>query len=154
MATLPLALYRNRYVRLLSRARKLRPLDVWLLVQMSGLLGQILLLQRRMPLDDLVRRFDTPPADRVRPAVSLRRLNVLVTGLLSLIYGSDFCMKRSLILFHYMRKWGYPVHIHFGVAKENGKLKGHAWVDLAGHPFAEGSDPRQAYRITYTYPAA
>ncbi|ARA92125.1 MAG: lasso peptide biosynthesis B2 protein [Bacteroidetes bacterium] len=154
MATVPLALYRNRYVRLLSRAWKLRPLDVWLLVQMSALLGQILFLQRRLPLDDLVRRFDTAPADRVRPAVSLRRLNVLVTGLLSLIYGSDFCMKRSLILFHYMRKWGYPVHIHFGVAKENGALKGHAWVDLAGHPFAEEADPRQAYRVTYTYPAA
>lgn len=154
MATVPLALVRNRYVRLLYRARRLRPMDVWLLVQMTGLLVQILVLQRRMPLDDLVRRFDTRTGDPVRPLVPLRRLNLLVTGLLRLIYGSDFCMKRSLILFYYMRKWGYPVHIHFGVAKENGTLKGHAWVDLAEHPFAEGTDPRQTFRVTYTYPAA
>lgn len=60
-------------------------------------------------------------------------------------------MKRSLILFHYLRKAGREARIVFGVAKEEGRLEGHAWVTVNGEPFAE-EGPVDRYTVTYAYP--
>jgi len=38
------------------------------------------------------------------------------------------------------------------VARENGQLRGHAWVEWEGRPVAEAVDPRQQFAITYTHP--
>lgn len=143
--------------RWLSAARKLhrlRPADAWLLAQMAWLLARVLYLQRRRPLPDLVRAFDPPPQPARVPQASVRRLLRLCRALLYRTHGTDFCMKQSLILFYLLRQRGHPVRIHFGVAKKDGVLAGHAWLDLRGRPLGETQDPRAAYATTFSYPAA
>lgn len=134
----------------LRRMTHVRPSEWLLVLHMVVLLVQLTILQRRLALPALMERFASTPTAEPHPPVP--RLVRLTTALMRLIYRSDYCMKRSILLFHYLTRWGYDPTIHFGVKMENGELKGHAWVELKGHPLAEASDPYTSFRTTYSYP--
>ena len=140
-----------RYGRILTR---LDGFEWKLLMRMSVLLTSFLIAQRKDPLPDLMAKFDSEPEDpstrRIRPG----RLVYLVTGLVRFTLGDRYCMKRSILIFHYLRKWSYDAKIKFGVVKGDQGLQGHAWVELNGLPLAERGDPRQRYAVTYSYPTA
>lgn len=140
-------------LRYASAARKLRWTDVLLLARMVYLLAKLLSLQTRRPLPDLMATFDSAPGRLLRYRMPPRRLVRIVDALMRLTFGKDYCMKRSLLLFHFLRAWGYDAIVHFGVAKVDGELKGHAWVDLSGWPLAEREDPRSKYVRTFSFPA-
>ena len=136
----------------LTHLRSLRPREALLLVQMVAMVAALSVLQRAVSLPTLIRLFDVRrprPRGRLHP----KRLAWLANGLLRRLFGQDYCMPRSLVLFHFMRKWGYPTRLHFGVARRDGDLKGHAWVTLGELPFAERGDPRRSYKTMYAYPA-
>jgi len=71
------------------------------------------------------------------------------------------CLKRSLILYHFMRTTDIDVQLCLGV-KANQKnekqhasneLNGHAWLVLDGQPWQEHeSIPTETYTITFRYP--
>jgi len=75
-------------------------------------------------------------------------------------YGK--CLLRSLILFRFLRRQGWPVEIHFGVRKtgpadagnpdagNSGDITGHSWLVLDGEPFLE-NDEICGYTTTYSY---
>ena len=42
------------------------------------------------------------------------------------------CLHKSLVLHRWLRREGLPSHLRIGVLKEDGELKAHAWVELAG----------------------
>lgn len=139
-----------RYARILAKLDR----SEWLLLaEVSVLLGKLLIVQRTAPLPDLMAKFDAEPiapgGRRLRPA----RLVYLVTGLVRLTLRDRFCMKRSILIFHYLRKWGHSARILFGVVKQDGDLQGHAWVELNGRPLAERGHPRSRYTVTYAYPS-
>jgi len=142
----------HRRLLTLAQARSLRPQDVATLLQISGLLGGFMVLQRVLPLPSLIRFFDARPRARSVGKARADRVIKLTNALLQCIYGRDFCLQRSLVLFHFFRKWGYPVRIHFGITRKEGKLTGHAWLDEHGTPFAEHDDPALVYRTIYVYP--
>ncbi|MDX1546495.1 MAG: lasso peptide biosynthesis B2 protein, partial [Rhodothermales bacterium] len=144
---------RRRSRRIASRIATLRPAEVGLLVRMSVMLAALLVLQRVLSLPRLLAVFD-PRTRRVASApVSPDRLAWLTKSLLRVSFRDRYCMKQSVLLFHFLKKWGHPVRLHFGVAKHAEELTGHAWIELGGIPFAEQSDPREAFQVTYSYPA-
>jgi len=71
------------------------------------------------------------------------------------------CLKRSLILYHFLRKLGINLHVCFGV-KYNGKLpdrktqkklEGHAWLFYNGNIFLErNAEVTKTYKLTYCFP--
>jgi len=71
------------------------------------------------------------------------------------------CLKRSLILYHFLRKLGINLHVCFGV-KYNGKLpdrktqkklEGHAWLFYNGNIFLErNTEVTKTYKLTYCFP--
>ncbi len=137
--------------RALKRTKKI---EIRLLLEMTGLLMLLPLLKRTLSLPALIRFFDAE-AKSGKQAVDLDRLIQLAKGLLNLRIGflSPNCVKQSLILFHFLRKQGHPANIHFGISKNDaGDLHGHAWVSLAGKPFAEPEDPRSNFKETYVFP--
>lgn len=145
---------RRRYRRFASRVATLRPREAWLLVRMSAMLAALLVLQRVLSLPRLLALFDPRTRRTTEPPVSLDRLAWLARGLLRVSFRDRYCMKQSVLLFHFLRKWGHPVRLRFGVARHAEALTGHAWVELDGVPFAEPSDPREAFQVTYSYPPA
>ena len=105
-------------------------------------------------MPDLVRRFDASARSGGTPRPDdLAHVVWLTKAVLFRLYRTDFCMKQSLVLFGLLSERGLPVQIVFGVKKEAGELKGHAWVELDGAPVGENVDPRTAYAPAYTYTA-
>ena len=71
------------------------------------------------------------------------------------------CLKRSLVLYHFLRDVGMPVHICFGVRipaaagkqAAHGRLEGHAWLLHEGGIFLENDpDMTRTYMETYRFP--
>jgi len=121
---------------------------------MGGLLVALLMLQRMLPLPNLLRLFDPRTVQASGAPLPLGRVVRLTRRLLGMTFRDHFCMKQAVLLFHFLRKWGYAVQLHFGVARVDDALSGHAWIDLDGEPFAEYEDPRTKYQVTYSYPPA
>lgn len=64
------------------------------------------------------------------------------------------CLPRSLILYWFARRCGYPVRFHCGIRWLGEALDGHAWLSLNETPFLEAKNPltEEGYNITYSYP--
>jgi hypothetical protein len=149
----------------LERARRLRahlasPGDLWLLLRILALATVLPLLLRTLSLPRLLRWLTPSP---VRPGAKapqpqrIARLVQRVLGLNRWVYRPN-CLKRSLLLFHFLRRGGQDVRLHIGVRSPGplhagAALDGHAWLELAGAPYLE---PQAAaigsYRVTYRYP--
>lgn len=125
--------------------------DVRVLGRMVVLLVVVVLARRRWSLPDIVERFDAEGQPGTAP-ISPDRLFQLCRGVLRRSHRTDYCMLQALVLFYFMRRWGWPAQIRFGVAREDSVLVGHAWVELYGTPFREKEDPRDRYATTFAYP--
>jgi hypothetical protein len=132
----------------------LRLRELWLLMSSVGLLLALPVLQRVLSLPALVTLFGTRTIPTMFPPLQPERLLFLIRGLLDQRIGMirPNCMKQSLLLFHFLRQWGAPVTIHFGVAKRDETLEGHCWIELAGQPFGERADPQRAFTVAYAFP--
>lgn len=143
--------------RLRAISRKvftLRWRELRLLTSSAGLLIALPVLQLVLTLPALVSFFGVKTMPTRLPPIEPERLLFLIRGLLQQHIGMirPNCMKQSLVLFHFLRQWGHPVALYFGVAKQGGTLAGHCWVELAGRPFGEKDDPRRAFTVTYVFP--
>ncbi len=83
-----------------------------------------------------------------------------ILGLNFWIYKS-ICLKRSLVLYHFLRKLGINVHICFGVKynselsdrEAKKKLEGHAWLLYNGDILLEKNiEMTKTYKVTYCFP--
>ncbi|RMF95332.1 MAG: lasso peptide biosynthesis B2 protein [Candidatus Schekmanbacteria bacterium] len=63
------------------------------------------------------------------------------------------CLKKSLILYHFLRKEGMDVAIHFGVRKRNGTLDGHSWLTKKGKRVYDNLESVDDFFVTYSYPS-
>ena len=62
------------------------------------------------------------------------------------------CWKRAAILHRYLALRGVENQINFGLRKEtDGRVSGHAWVEVNGHPILETTAPN--YAVTYAFPS-
>ncbi len=49
------------------------------------------------------------------------------------------CLRRSLVLYHLLRRAGRPVELRIGVRRDDqAALAAHAWLMLDGEPYVEG----------------
>jgi len=61
------------------------------------------------------------------------------------------CLKRSLVLYRFLRMYNVPARLMIGVRKEQGELTGHSWIEVRGRHF---QDPLEnvKYTVTFSYP--
>lgn len=126
--------------------------DLWWIFRVLAVIAVFPLLKRVLSLPALVRLFDARPRKDALPDADAERLLLITRGLLRRTVRRDYCLPRSLILFHHFRKWNYPVQIHVGVRKKDGKLTGHAWVSVDGAPFVERDEPERTFTPFFVYP--
>ena len=71
------------------------------------------------------------------------------------------CLRRSLVLYHFLRKLGINVFVCFGVRynerlsdrEAKKKLEGHAWLLYHGDIFLErNAEVAKTYTMTYCFP--
>lgn len=163
----------------LRAAQRLKnPRDLWLFIQILTMLILLPRLIRKSSMPALLERIDpgvtgdeiqepaagSTPGAPVIPSTGIRdprRLQKTVGFVETLIryrifqrYGK--CLLRSLILFRFLRRQGWPVEIHFGVRKTAegmADITGHSWLVLDGEPFLEADGQQHSFVTTYTYPA-
>jgi hypothetical protein len=98
-----------------------------------------------------------PIQSRLLPSVETVRALADLAGLLDRRSPLGICLRRSLLRYKYLRAAGLPVAIKFG-AKLGGKevektLHGHAWLQLAEHPYHEANENWQGFTVIFTWPA-
>lgn len=140
--------------RLFDPSKRLNSHEMWLALQITCLLSVLPLLKRVLTLTALVRILDTRQASQAPSANERRRIIWLTQGLLNQNIGflKPNCFTQSLVLFHFLRKNGYPVRIHLGIKKDGADLHGHSWLDFAGRPIAEETDPNECFKVVYSFP--
>jgi hypothetical protein len=66
-----------------------------------------------------------------------------------------YCLQRSLTRYHYLRRIGLPLIIHFGARTAEADdlaLSGHAWLSYNGEPYYEHEDNWKGYTIMLSFP--
>ncbi|HMA77404.1 MAG TPA: lasso peptide biosynthesis B2 protein [Candidatus Krumholzibacteriaceae bacterium] len=62
------------------------------------------------------------------------------------------CLKRSLLLFRFLRYYGQPVIINFGVKWEDGNLTGHSWLSLDNKTYMEPEGKVEKFKLFFSIP--
>lgn len=142
--------------RLFRRVISLRSRELWLLFRLTLAAAVLPLLVRFLSLPRLVRAFDPGPVPEAYPPIDPQPIVDLTDGLLrrEIAMFRTNCVKRSLLLFYFLGKAGYPTVIFFGISRQGDDLAGHCWLEHRGEPVAEGDDPKEAFEITFRYPDA
>lgn len=98
----------------------------------------------------------TPPAVDLRlPPAAIRQLADAV-ALFERRSPLGLCLRRSLLRYHFLRRAGVPLVVHFG-ARFTGRtpdrdLAGHAWVTLDNSPYFEDGENYRGFTVMLQHP--
>lgn len=155
-------------MKLLRTLNRLKyPRDLWLFLQILTTLVMLPRRIRRLSLLDLLNRMDpgvgTGHQDRLKLEKTVGFVDSLLKYRVFRRYGK--CLLRSLLLFRFLRRQGWPVEIHFGVRRtaaeppaaidpipNNPGITGHSWLVLNGEPFLEAESHQKNFATTFFYP--
>lgn len=62
------------------------------------------------------------------------------------------CLRRSLLRYHFLRRAGLPLVVHFGARRLGETLGGHAWLTLDGLPYHEQPEHYRGYTLMWSFP--
>nr|MBU1328194.1 lasso peptide biosynthesis B2 protein [Candidatus Omnitrophota bacterium] len=62
------------------------------------------------------------------------------------------CLKRSLILYKFLREKGIEVRINIGVKGDNKKIYGHAWLTLDDKPYLAQPQINEDFKVCFIFP--
>ncbi len=114
--------------------------------------SRVAFLQNRVPIPRLIEAFETKPARSQDGQGQLDRVRWLTDAVLHRLFGGAYCMKRTLILYRYARRFGLDPKVIFGVAKDGAGLKGHAWLEIEGKPYKENVGAVDGFKVIYSHP--
>jgi hypothetical protein len=57
------------------------------------------------------------------------------------------CLTRSLVLWWFLRRRGWPADVWVGVRRGSTDMEAHAWVELAGRVINDRPDVREHYAV-------
>jgi hypothetical protein len=140
--------------------------DIMLFIQIFLLITLLPLIVKHMTVSGMMKILTPKYSKRNNKYDSehqRRRIETYTAYILSINFWmyKDICLKRSLVLYHFLRKSGLNVHVCFGVRyeedlKDKGKLnkfEGHAWLLYNGHFFLERNpEETRTYTMTYCHP--
>lgn len=117
----------------------------------------VLLLARALPS-----RLDQPlpaamhaltPASEPQP-LDNETMRQIVDALTAFGAGRPLgiCLRRSLLRYHFLRRAGLPLVVHFGARRLGEEIGGHAWLTLDGRPYHERPEHYQSYTVMWSYP--
>lgn len=131
------------------------PGEVWLLLRVFRLLVKVRAEVRHENLNDLLAKYSPSDCESERNEGALERVRGFVDGLCARlpVLQDKRCLPRSVVLYHFARRYGFPVVLHCGVQKTSqDALDGHAWLSLDGETFLEPDGRVDGFVVTYSYP--
>ncbi len=126
------------------------PKDLWLLLRVAALAAVLPVLLRCVRLPRLLKLLKSCNHSLARPAQVDRTVRFVDFVLSRSRLGSkSWCLKRSLLLYHFLGEAGLPVQINFGVQKATG-LIGHAWLTRGGEVYLDNEDRTSNFEVIYS----
>jgi hypothetical protein len=136
--------------------------DCFLWGRIFGLICLLPFLLRLIKIHPLLRlltpRCNNSRAD-LRQKAKIIKWTDAILGWNFFIFRTS-CMKRSLVLYHFLNRAGLPLQINFGVRKsvqgvqQWPVLDGHGWLSLKGRSYSEKGDPQEVFKLIYSFPPA
>lgn len=68
-------------------------------------------------------------------------------------FHPGLCLKRSLVLYKFLRENGIEVKINIGIKKETKNIHGHAWLTLDGKPYLTRLSSNENFASCFIFPA-
>jgi len=145
-----------RLVYVTSRKCIANPSEAFLLFRMAWWVGFLSASARWLSLPralELVsggesRHFELLDSDV--PDRLARSIDLVLSA--DIFFIKPICWKRAAVLRRYLSQNGIATKIIFGVKNEReGKVSGHAWLEMNGEPILEKSPPD--YVVTYSFPS-
>ena len=142
------------------------PDDLWLFIRIFGLITLLPIMVKCLSIPTLMRTL-TPGAKKLGLSPDIDYLIEKIVKYTDYILGYNWlvykqtCLKRSLVLYHFLRKYGIEVHICLGVKRGESSpevdsekiLQGHAWLTYNGDIFLEkNSLGAHNFKTTFCFP--
>ena len=131
------------------------PEELILIFRIAGFLTALPMRLKRKGIEELVEAI-TPRASRpVKSPLTLDRIEYLCQRILRIFQRHRYdysCLKRSLLLYHFLRYYRVPVSICFGVRWAGENLTGHSWLVLDGEPYLEPEGKPGQFTHFFTLP--
>lgn len=126
------------------------PAGFWLFIRIGVWIALVTLLLRMVSLPGLMRIIMPRKISKKKwPRSKIVNFASFWLGRERAFYQRS-CLKRSLILLHYLNKQSDPAQFIIGVRKEQGELRGHSWIMIRGKPLFDDEDMN--YKIIYRFP--
>ena len=127
----------------------------WLILQAGLAVAVIRFLVRVAPLPRVLRYLHSECISHSRDRASLEALAYYTDRWLTLFPANakGNCFPRSLTLYRFARRLGFPVSFLCGVRRAGPNLEGHAWLMLNGVPFLEPTTHWTEFAVSYTFPS-
>jgi hypothetical protein len=127
----------------------------WTLQTLPVVARVLKMMRQTSDIKTLVTTFEAEPAaqpDRSRTYLEGAALGVR-WALRLFGYTTDTCVPRSLALFYLLSQQGHALRFVSGVRRHNGKLEGHAWVEIDGWPLEATNDmpAPQRFKENFSY---
>jgi hypothetical protein len=128
--------------------------EVWLLTWVVAVVISLSLLLRWLKLITLVRWLTPSRRCSSNDTEMLKKIARYTDGVLWRLAVSPKgnCLPRSLALYYFATRYGFPVRLCCGVRRMRNTLEGHAWLTLNGRPFLEHGNPELSYTVTFSFP--
>jgi hypothetical protein len=140
--------------------------DLWLFMRIFGLITLLPVMIKYLSIPSLLKTL-TPVGNKSGQNLNIDSLIEMIVKYTDYILGYNWlfykktCLTRSLVLYHFLRKFGIEVHICLGVKKGESLretdsekiLQGHAWLTYNGNIFLEkNSLGAHSFKTTYCFP--
>lgn len=128
------------------------PRDLWLLVRIAALSAILPVLLRGMKLPRLLKMLASRNTTTVVDTAQIDKTVRFTSFVLSRrrLGNKSWCLKRSLLLYHFLGQAGLPVEINFGIQKTNDSLEGHAWLTRGGEVYLDSEERTSDYEVIYS----
>ena len=111
------------------------PSEFSLIIRIAAFLLLLPFMIRFLRIQTLVERITPGRTRSLEKSLTMERVIYLCERLLRLArkVGISFsCLRRSIVLYHFLRAYGVPVVINFGAKWAGDALTGHSWLTLDG----------------------
>jgi hypothetical protein len=110
---------------------------------------------RALKIEELIEKV-TPSRERPpRIAPTTDRIVYLCERVLRLFQKAGYrysCMRRSIVLYHFLRASGIPARIHFGAKWDGPRIAGHSWLTLDDTLLLDSPDNVRQFSLFFSEP--
>ena len=140
--------------------------EIFLFIQILLLATILPAMLKLLSLPRLLKML-TPSDLKVCNNQNIERIRDNIVKYTDYIFARNFwiykntCLKRSLILYHFLRKLGIIVYVYFGVRYDEKfpdreakkKLEAHSWLVYKGKAYLEKTtELTESYKVIYCFP--